>query len=209
MSTPDPHEVARFREALGSLPGEGREVDAGRLFDALHGDLSAEERRAVVEELVANPDAARAWRLARELAPNPAVAGVVRRAVWTWLPVAAAVVLAVGLGWRLLGPGSAPPVYRGAESRTIASELPSGAVLRRTEPVLRWTGLEGARYRVRVLTADLELLEEVDELREPRMTIGADALRRVAPGGRILWQVEGRVPGTAAIVSPTFSVQVD
>ena len=43
-----------------------------RVFDALHGNLSAEERRAVVDELVLNADAAEAWRLARELAPDPA-----------------------------------------------------------------------------------------------------------------------------------------
>ncbi len=210
MSTPDPQEVARLREALAALPGEGREVDAGRIFDALHGNLSSEERRAVVEELVGNPDAALAWRMARDLAPEPAAHTMARAPAWQWLPVAAAVVLAAGLGWRWFGAGSEPaPVYRGVEIRAIASAVPDGVVLTRAQPVLRWTGLEGARYRVRVLSPELELLEEVDELREPQLTIGMDALGRVPPGGRILWQVEARVPGTAAVASPTFSVQVE
>ena len=71
MSAEDPRDVARLREAFASLAGEGSwgPVDAERIFEALHGNVSPEERQAVVDELLANPAAAQAWRLAREMAP--------------------------------------------------------------------------------------------------------------------------------------------
>jgi hypothetical protein len=209
----DPNDVARLREALASLAGKGSgSVDPERVFDALHGNLSAEERRAVVDELVVNPDAAETWRLARELAPEPAAAAVpTGRETWRWLSIAAAAVLAVGLAWRFLGPPGSPeePAYRSVEQRTITSLLPQGAVLSRTQPVLRWTAVEGARYRVRVLTSDLEVLQETGELTGPEYTLSADVLRRIPSGGQFLWQVEGRVRGSAAIVSPTFNTRVE
>ena len=72
MSAPEPPDVARFREALARLADEPGwpEADNERLFSALHGDMSPEERRAVVDELIRNPRAAAAWRLARELEPG-------------------------------------------------------------------------------------------------------------------------------------------
>jgi len=61
----EPADVARLRAALASVRGDGQSpVDAERIFDALHGRLTVEERQAVVEELLSNPDAAEAWRLA-------------------------------------------------------------------------------------------------------------------------------------------------
>lgn len=213
MSASEPNDVARLREALASLTGKGSgSVDAERVFDALHGNLSAEERRAVVDELVLDPDAAETWRLARELAPDPAVvAASTGREAWRWLSIAAAAVLAVGLAWQFFGPRGSlkEPAYRSVEQRTITSLLPQGAVLSRTQPVLRWTAVEGARYRVRVLTPDLEVLQETGELTAPEYTLSADVLRRIPSGGQILWQVEGRVPGSGVVASPTFTVRVE
>ena len=101
------------------------------------------------------------------------------------------------------------PAYRSVEQRTITSLLPPAAVLSRAQPVLRWTALEGARYRVRVLTPELQVLEETGELASPEHTLGSDVLRRIPAGGQILWQVEGRIRGSAVVVSPTFSVRVE
>ena len=153
MSAADPQDVARLREALASLAGKDsrtdRPVDAGRIFDALHGNLDVEERRAIVDELATDADAAEAWRLARELTPeavSPSIAW--RLETWKWLSMAAALLLAVGLGWRLFSPSTpgTPPVYRGGGQRAITSALPAGAPLSRSQPVLRWTPIEGARY---------------------------------------------------------------
>jgi hypothetical protein len=86
--------------------------------------------------------------------------------------------------------------------------MPAADILLRTQPVLRWTEVEGARYRVRVLTTDLHVLEESEESPAREHTLGEATLRRIPSGARILWQVEGRVPGEAVIVSPTFSIRV-
>jgi hypothetical protein len=75
MSAPEPPDLARLRAAFASLADQPDRAgwppaDAERLFTALHGDMSAEERRAVIEELARYPDAAAVWRLARELTPE-------------------------------------------------------------------------------------------------------------------------------------------
>jgi hypothetical protein len=87
--------------------------------------------------------------------------------------------------------------------------LPPAAALSRTQPVLRWTALDGAVYRVRVLTPELEVLEETSGLTTPEHTLGADVLRRIPSGGQILWQVEARIRGEAVVLSTTFSVRVE
>jgi hypothetical protein len=228
VSAEDPKDVLRLREAFASLEdpddrkapgGQGTSdpVDSGRIFDALHGDVSPKERQAVVEQLLTNPSAAEAWRLAREMRPDTAVQGgadrapeeSTRPAKWKWMAVAAAAVLAVGLGWQLIpSSGDGEPAYRSVESRAIRSALPRDAELARAQPVLRWTGIEGARYRVRVLTPDLQLLEASAESSAREYTLSPETLGRIPPGGQILWQVEARIPGEVVITSPTFSIRV-
>ena len=65
----------------------------------------------------------------------------------------------------------------------------------RAQPVLRWTGIDGARYRVRVLTADLQVLEESAESSALEYTLSQETLARIPPGTQILWQVEAQIPG--------------
>jgi len=209
MSAPEPPDVARLREALARLSDDPGWPDADneRVFSALHGDMSPEERRAVVDELIRNPQAAAAWRLARELEPEEPMP--VSAVPWKWMSIAAMLVVIAGAFWLFPPWQSEAPVFRGGEARTIASLLPGGVPLSRAEPVLRWSGLEGARYRVRVLTPELELLDESDDLAEPEYRLRDDVLRRIPARGRMLWQVEARVGGTPAVVSLTFSTQVE
>ena len=219
MSAKEPKDVARLREAFASIEGDGASdpVDAERIFDALHGDMSPAERHAVIEQLVSNPAAAAAWRLAREMSPDPVQSGALDRvpeeprgsAQWRWIAVAAAAVLAIGLGWQLRQSRVAdPPTYRSVESRAIASALDPGTELSRARPVLRWTGVDGARYRVRVLTADLQVLEESAETSAREYTLNQETLAGIPPGGQILWQVEAQIPGEVVIASPTFTIRV-
>jgi hypothetical protein len=223
MTGPEPPDVARLRRALRSLAGRpGAEpVDAPRIFAALHGEVDPEERRAVVEELVRNPEAAAAWRLARELAPEPASrdapaggwrrpAGRRHRPAWTWASLAAAGVAALALGAQL-GPWRSfqEPTYRSLDGRRIQSRVRSDTPLPRAGAVLRWTAVGGARYRVRVLTPDLELLEEAEDIGAAEYRLGPDVVARLPAGGRFLWQVEASSPGAAPLVSPTFSSRLE
>jgi hypothetical protein len=212
VSEEEPEDVERLRAAFASVEAdEQQRVDTEGIFDALHGTLDPEERRALVDELVSNPGAAEAWRLARELAPEPGARGAELVRNWRWMAVAAGIALTLGIGWQLSGPSrdTTEPVYRGVESRSITSALPPDQTLPRAQPVLRWVGVPGARYRVRVLTPDLQVLEVSDESDVEQYRVSDETLRRIDAGGYILWQVEGRIPGDAVIVSPTFRVRVD
>ena len=209
MSAPEPRDLGRLRDALAALANEPDwpDVDSERLFSALHGDMSPEERRVVVDGLIRNPQAAAAWRLARELEPDePAGAA---SPPWKWMSIAAMLVIVAGAAWLMLPWRAEAPVFRGGEPRSIASLLPDDVPLSRAEPVLRWTGIEDARYRLRVLTPDLELLDEAEDLAEPAYRLREGVLGKVPAGGRILWQVEGRVGGAPAVVSLTFSNRVE
>jgi hypothetical protein len=210
MSAPEPPDVARYREALARLADEPGwpEADAERVFSALHGDVSDEERRAVVDELIRNPRAASAWRLARELEPPDRIGRRLMNTPRTWMAIAATVAIMAGAAW-LFVPWRSEPVFRTGESRSIASLLPAGARLSRAAPVLRWTPVEGARYRVRVLKEELDLLDESDDLAVPEYRLRDDILQKVPAGGRILWQVEARAGVAAVVVSPTFSARLE
>jgi hypothetical protein len=221
MSTPEPPDVERLRAALARLdedPG-WPDVDAERMYAALHGELDAETRRQIVDETIRNPRAAAAWRLARELDPGDAAspAGGLDHEdatygghAWTrrWLPLAATVALALGAAWQFQVWRDDAPVYRGEEVRAISSALPAGQPLSRTRPELRWTPIDGARYRVRVLTPELDVLDESGDLEAPAYMLGPAVLSRIGPGTEVLWQVEARTPGSAPLVSPTFSTRV-
>ena len=189
---------------MAALRGDPRSpVDAGRIFDALHGDVTAEERHAVVDELITNPDAAEAWRLAQDLAPPASATSAMPpdRGAWRWWAAAAVAVVAFGVGSQFASPWRSvePPVYRGTEQRAIGSLLPSGQPLSRSTPVLRWTGIDGARYRLTVLTPALDVVEEVGNLTTPEYTVSADALARF-PRARSCsgkWRRGSRVRGAS------------
>jgi hypothetical protein len=218
MSTPEQPDVERLRQALASLGDQSQwpDVDAERLFAALHGEIDAEARRRIVDELIENPRAAAVWRLARELDPVEAstaatapLAPTTKTRSWTWLPIAATLLLAVGGVWQFVPRESDAPTYRSSEIRRIDSLLPEGGRLSRAEPSLRWSAIAGARYRVRVLTPGLDVLDESEDLETATYRLSPTVLSRIPAGGRLLWQVEAKTAGTDPIVSPTFSATLD
>ena len=214
MSDPKPSDVARLRAALAASKGhDAADANAERIFSALHGEMTPEQRRAVIDELLATADGLEAWRLAMELAPPGALPAAAPRIspAWRWMPLAAALVIMVGGSWFVFGPrrSQESPAYRSLEDVTIASALPDGAPLTRANPVLRWTPIEGARYRVRVLTATLEPLDEADGLTTAEYRMRSESVATLPSGATLLWQVEARIPGRGTIGSPTFSTQLE
>ncbi|MFN7959896.1 MAG: hypothetical protein U0002_01360 [Thermoanaerobaculia bacterium] len=214
MSEREPPDVERLRAALAELAGEpGSEpVDAGRIFDAVHARLSAEERRRVVEQLAVDPEAALAWRLARELAPPEDRAEEVPRTPvrrpWLWALAAAVLAFVLVGGFWLRGPSPGPPVYRGNPAAELAPQPASGGQLSRAAAELGWTALPGAKYHLRVLTPDLEVIAEPPELSEPRYRLEEAELARLPPGSRLLWQVEARTLDGRVVVSPTWNLEL-
>lgn len=219
MSRFEHDDVEHLRAALAALADEEQwpEPDLERIYAALHGDLDVVQRRRVVEELAHNPRAALAWRLAHDIAPDTVGAAAVhalhlgptRPGSWLWLAAAASVLLVAGLGVFLRLPEREVPAYRGTDERRIESQLRPDVPLTRAAPVLRWTQVDGARYRVRVLTSELALLEEAEDLTTAEHRVADTTLRRLRAGDRLLWQVEARVPGRAPITSPTFTARVE
>lgn len=222
MSVPDPPDLERLRQAFRSAPSDAADsatLDTAEIFDAVHGNLSPEARAAIVDRLVMDPGAAEAWRLAVDLAP-PDAAGTLPATTpppvitttpwWKWAAVAASLVAALTAATTFYTVCcTSEPVYRSATGTTIASLLPEGEVLARREPVLRWTAIDGARYRVRVLSTALDPLVESDELATAEYRIPEAVLATLASGTEVLWQVEARAPDEAIAVSPTFTVRVE
>lgn len=223
----DPAEVARLRETFAD--GSGRpEPEAcpepDRLWEAVAGELPADELRTVVDHLAACPDCSEEWRLAlavrREAEEEarrhePAAAPFAPSARWggrarRWAAAAAVAVIGVGLAgvwWSRQGGPGEPIVYRQGEEVAIESLLPEGEPLSRDEPVLRWSaGPEGSTYGVLVSTEDplAGSLAEAAGLAEPEYRIPAEALDGLPSGARILWQVEATTAEGQQITSPTF-----
>ncbi len=215
----EPADGERLRRAFGALADDGGPaVDDEKIWRAVSGETSLEERRAVLEEVARNPAAAESWRLALELGREikergeqiPAQVVPLRRRRWHSLAaVAATVALAVGVGlWSGPAPET-PSVYRDSAAVTITSLTPESEPLSRHDAVLRWSAAgEGARYTVRVLTTGLEPLLTLEDLAVPEVRLPADRLAGLPPGSRLLWQVEARTPDGRTITSAAFFLEL-
>jgi hypothetical protein len=210
-----------FRALVDEADGAGG-PDAGRVWDAALGASSVAERRTVVDEIARRPGAALSWRLARalqseleptvgrEITPLARRAGarrLVHRAAWA---AAAALVFLIGTWAIRSGPTASTeaPIYRDPEqgrdpdrmrAETAQPALDHGRFL------LRWSpAAEGARYDAQVMTESLIEVASARDLDRPELVVVPSALRAIAPGSRILWQVTARLPSGAEVRSETF-----
>lgn len=207
-------------EKDASGPSEVSLDDA--IWRAVAGESSAEERARMVDLVARDPAAAESWRVAQELqrelerrepaVPTSSVSGTVavsRGAQrYSWIAMAAAVLLAVGLGWWQLGPKpfeDGPDVYRQSTTIDLHSVISEDEAQPRDQVVLSWSDAgPDARYSVRVLGADLEPLIDVEELTSTSVELPPEPLASVADGERLLWQVEARTPDGQTVTSPTY-----
>lgn len=213
-------EVERLRELFASEAGfESAEEapDAERIWLALAGELPAEERKGVVEKVAANPEWAEAWRLAVELREASGVGRQARVLAWKpalrsrYLAAAATIVLALGLGWLWRDAfQTEQPVFRDTGRAPIESLVPAEQPLPRDRFVLRWSpGPEGSRYGLVVTTESLAPVASEVDLEVAEHQIPGEALRDLATGTRILWQVTERRPDGSEVVSATFVTAVE
>jgi hypothetical protein len=208
MTHPDDQ---RLRDAmLGSsrVAGDGEGCpEAERLRLSARGKLSGAEQEEVILHLSACGACAAAWRVARDLAPEPARS----RSVLYMLAAAAVVVLAAALGLWLLQhrEPTAPPTFRNQESRWLHSEV-TGPSLPRDAFALRWTaGPEGTTYDLRVLRENLDVLHRANGLETASHTVPQEALEDLPAGAKVLWQVTARLPDGRTTVSETFITRVE
>lgn len=190
-------------------------ADAERIWRAVSGELPPEEVQALAEEAARDAELAHAWRLALELRASMPQPSAERRLVrfpaagapLRWA-IAATLAVAIGAGlWLRLDQG--PVVIRGGEpGSTIAALVAEGSPLSRRDFHLRWTPLadRGARYTLRLTTADLRLIAEAPDLATADHQVPPRALAGVPPGATLLWQVDARLPGGAVVSSTTFHV---
>jgi hypothetical protein len=206
-----------FLALAGTSADECSDDEIDRIWRAASGELDADARRDLVDRMAASPAAAEAWRVAqamREAQGYPALPAVETRHSWspTWIGLAAALALTVGLGLFQLNRSTTQPadVYRDqASPTTVESLVPSDSTLPRDAFLLRWSpGPAGSRYQLRVTTDDLRVLTTVADVNTPELTIPRAALDSVAPGARVLWQVVTTLPSGQTVSSPTFVVRV-
>jgi hypothetical protein len=195
-----------FQRLADTAPLEG--VDLDRVWDAVSGELSGEERREVVEWVARDPSWALAWRVAHDLWSASQEGQPRLRAPRAWgrsaLYGALAASLVVGIAVVLLPPRPTPSAYREGEAPRIESLSPGGAGLSRSACVLRWKGPAGATYDLRVTSEDLAAaLPLVSGLKTSEYHVPEEFLARLPPGAKLLWQVTARLPD-GTVVTGTF-----
>jgi len=202
-----------LRAAFAALSLEARPAQncptAEELFIAANGSAARKRFEEIVEHTVGCGACAESWRLARELNAGLEQAAAPGRSWtrgWLLLPLAAAILLAVGLPlMRQWSGDSSAPVWRAGGQREITSLQPEDKPLPRDQFMLRWSEpAPGARYRVDVGGERLEPIATGDELVRPEFQVPAAALASLPDGAKILWRVQARLPDGRVVLSPTF-----
>lgn len=209
--------------------------DPEAIWEALRGGLGEREAGRIVRHTASCPACAEAWRLAREMgamearsAGEPAVVRVRfdrrdRRAPRLLMPLALAAGLALllGIGAAVVfmgqepedpgvDPGKSPGVVmRTTGTESIRPKISEDMPLPKDAFRLAWSpGPEGTRYTVRITTRELETVHLAEGLSSNEHTVPATVLDDLAPGTRLLWQVQAFYPDGRRVTSPTFFVTI-
>lgn len=180
--TLDGEELRQVEEHLRSCLACRREVDELR------------QLRRRVKEVAGEPPSSGVDRLMQALAaeaPRP-------RRGWfrPWQPMLAAAVLAVAVGVSLWTPGSRqrPAEERSGEQTSVLwSRVDEEGILPRQAFLLQWDAAREWReaiFSVTVTEEDLTLVAQARGLDVMEYQVPAEALQRLPPGTRLLWQVE-------------------
>ena len=213
--------LAEAFRALGETDGaEVPEDLRERIWLAVSGALTPDERRDLVERTVTDPGAAEAWRIASELwrasqASEAGAAAVPAPGLATrWAPrwLAAAAVLLVGTAFGLFSVLTRPSgdEFRAPPGLVVKSLVPAGGALSRHAFRLRWTpGPEGSRYQVRVTTEELHVLATAVDLTAPEYTVAPAMLTQLPGGASVFWQVDVSLLNGERLTSATFITRVE
>ncbi len=210
-----PYDTSRLKAAW-QVPAERDSPSTAcprseRIWEAVAGELGPAETAEMVEHIAVCAACGEAWRLARELAPKasgeeaPATGGRQAR----WVPLAASLVLAAGLAWQLGSGSREEPVERGT-AIGVESLVRDGAALPRGSFTLAWKpGPPGTLYDLALTTVDLEMVDQVRDLTQPRYRVPASQLEALPKYSKLLWRVEMELPDGRQVASPAFMVQLE
>jgi hypothetical protein len=205
--------TGEVRRAPGGCPSEDE------LWASAAGELNPAENQTIILHLARCGECSSIWRLAREMLPEdhlsgPSVVSIDQgRRSKTWrrvlLPVAAAVLLGVGLGAGLFlrnDPSSAP-VFREQAGDAVISPARDSDRLPRAACHLQWKrGPEGTLYDLVVTDEELTILADVKGLNEPEYTLPPEKIPSSAT--KLLWRVTARLPDGRTIASDTFTTAI-
>jgi hypothetical protein len=207
----------RLREAFQVAVPRGvtecSEQDLDRIWRAVAMELSAHERRELVERVATDPAFAEAWRIAREISDassaSPADVCGWRLTVAPWCAAAAVLLLGVASALFVVVNRPQGDTYRDQRSTIVESLVAPDAALPREDFRLRWTaGPSGSRHDLRVLTQDLRLLSSATSLAMPEFVVEPGLLAGLPAGARVLWQVDVTLATGLRFSSQTFVVRV-
>lgn len=171
-------DLARALRDAPRTRAEGAPLDADWIRRAATGQLSPEETAAAVDRVAADPSAAVAWRLARELPAPPSVRSVHPGRAWTgWALAAAAGLLAGAVVHAWIPPSPrdpGPSAYRGAAAAPVLAVDPSAG-----GPALRWAAVPGARYEIVLLDPTFRAVETWDPGGAPTFVLPTDTWDRL------------------------------
>jgi hypothetical protein len=195
---------------VGECPG------AETIWDAVHSRLSADETSGVVDHIAVCPSCAADWRIAMRSDQRDVAGSVVamkpRRTTlrWTALAAAATVIMAALLVTVFRDRDPGVPVYRTGDEARIESLIPEDHVLSREAATLRWSPAgKDALYSVEVGTLELVPLASAHDLKATEFTVPSEALRSVAAGESIVWQVEASLPDGRHVASEAFITRIE
>ena len=219
-----PAELERLRRAFQAhseeIPDPANCPAPQELWDAVNSALDTARIQELIEHTATCPSCAEEWRLARDMAQDvesheeeqpeeePESEGVVisaahrfRRSVTPFIGLAAAAA-ALFLVLRPPQTEAPAPVYRAGAEQEIESLVPSDQALPRDAFVLQWSEIDGAVYGLLISAADLEVIDQPQDLDTNTYQVPADLLESVE--GTIYWQVEATLPDGTSKTSKTF-----
>ena len=184
------------------------------IWQAVHLELPADQRGAIVDHISECAACEEAWQLAAELGDRQrpsAGAGPARAALLRprlYLPIAAALALVVG-GIAYVGRQPPSAIERTPLAGELDTGIPEGSVFPRNDFRLRWAaGPAGSRYDVLVTTASLVPIDTRRDLQVPEYRIPEERLTGVPPNTPLLVRVTAHLPDGTTVSSRSIRVMV-
>jgi hypothetical protein len=125
-----------------------------------------------------------------------------------WSAAGLSAVLAAVIALRAPNVSDEPAALRVAGAATEAIiALPTACTRARCQ--LAWRALPGHEFRLRVLSEDLEILQDVDLADASSFEVPSADLARVQSGDGLLWQVTAQDPAGRVVRSITYRQELE